>query len=113
HAIAAGYAQPRSLPPDARVVYDEYAKYLETLGLEGERYLELHTGHCTFVPARERKFVTPATIRATTLVAPREEILGRLRELEAAGLDQIVLNPPFDGFEEFVDEISNEIIAKL
>ncbi|HLW71382.1 MAG TPA: LLM class flavin-dependent oxidoreductase [Candidatus Binataceae bacterium] len=113
HAIAAGYAKPRSLPPDARVVYDEYAKYLETLGVEGERYLDLHNGHCTFVPERERKFVTAATIRATTLVAPREEILDRLRQLAAAGLNQLVLNPPFEGFDEFVDEVSKEIIARL
>ena len=113
HAIAAGYAKPRSLPPDARLVYDEYARYLETLGVEGERYLDLHVGHCTFVPERERRYVTPATIRATTLVAPREAIVERLRELGRAGLDQLVLNPPLDGFEDFVDEVSSEIIARL
>ena len=113
HAIAAGYAKPRSMPADARIVYDRYAKYLETLGDPSERYLELHLGHCTFVPERERKFVTPATIRATTLVAPRDEILQRLRELESAGVNQLVLNPPYDGFDEFVDEVSHEIIARL
>jgi 5,10-methylenetetrahydromethanopterin reductase len=113
HAIAAGYAKPRSLPPGARAVYDEYAKHLETLGVAGERYLELHTGHCTFVPERERRFVTPATIQATTLVAPRDELVERLRELGAAGVDQLVLNPPFDGFEEFIDEVATEIINRL
>jgi alkanesulfonate monooxygenase SsuD/methylene tetrahydromethanopterin reductase-like flavin-dependent oxidoreductase (luciferase family) len=113
HAIAAGYAKPCSLPADARTVYDEYARYVENLGSAEERYLDLHIGHCTYVPERERKFVTPATIRATTLVAPREEILKRLRELERAGLDQLVLNPPFDGFDEFVDEVSREILARL
>jgi hypothetical protein len=46
------------------------------------------------------------------LVAPREEILERLRELAVAGLSQLVLNPPFDGFDEFVDEVSKEIIAR-
>jgi alkanesulfonate monooxygenase SsuD/methylene tetrahydromethanopterin reductase-like flavin-dependent oxidoreductase (luciferase family) len=113
HAIAAGYAKPRSLPADARIVYDEYARYVENLGSAEERYLDLHIGHCTYVPEPERKFVTPATIRATTLVAPRDEILERLHELEGAGLNQLVLNPPFDGFDEFIDEVSREIIARL
>ena len=113
HAIAAGYAKPRSLPPDARLVYDEYARYVENLGVEGERYLDPHVGHCTFVPERERRYVTPATIRATTLVAPRAQIVERLRELGRAGLDQLVLNPPMDGFEDFIDEVSSEIIQRL
>jgi alkanesulfonate monooxygenase SsuD/methylene tetrahydromethanopterin reductase-like flavin-dependent oxidoreductase (luciferase family) len=113
HAIAAGYAKPRSLPPDARAVYDEYAKYIETLGVPGERYLDLHLGHCMFVPERERCFVTPATIRATTLVGHRDEIIERLRSLEQAGVSQIFLNPPLDGFNDYVDEFSREIIERI
>jgi 5,10-methylenetetrahydromethanopterin reductase len=113
HAIAAGYAKPRSLPPDARAVYDEYAKYVGNLGVESERYLDLHIGHCTFVPERERRYLTPATIRATTLVAPREEIVERLGELGRAGVNQLVLSPPMDGFDEFIDEVSSEIIERL
>jgi len=46
-------------------------------------------------------------------VAPAEEIIERLRELGRAGMDQLVLNPPFIGFEEYVDEVSRQIIARL
>jgi len=113
HAIAAGYARPRSLPPEAGAVYSEYAKYVEDLGTPGERYLELHVGHCTFVPDRERRFVTPATIRATTIVGSREEVIDRLSALARAGITQIVLNPPFDGFEEYVREISRELVERI
>ena len=78
HAIAAGYAKPRSMPPAARKVYDAYAEYVAQLpGPPDERYLELHNGHCTFVPEREKRFVTADTIAATTLVAPREEVIDR------------------------------------
>src|SRR5271163_3123749 len=95
HAIAAGYAKPRSLPPAARQVYDAYADYIAKLpGPPNERYLELHQGHCTYVPERERRFVTAETISATTLVAPREEVIERLRELERGGLSGVFLNPP-------------------
>jgi len=94
-------------------VYDEYAHYLESLGPPEQRYLELHTGHCTYVPERERRFVTPETIAATTLVGPREAIIERLRELERAGINQLVLNPPFDGYDAFIDEVADEVIAHL
>ena len=113
HAIAAGYAKPRSLPADARQVYDAYADYIAHLpGPPEEHYLELHNGHCTFVPERERRFVTAATIRATTLIGPREQVLEQIRALEDAGLDQIILNPPMDGFEEFVTDFAREIIER-
>lgn len=113
HAIAAGYAKPRSLPAAARPVYEAYARYLESLGPPEQRYLELHTGHCTYVPEGERRFVTPETIAATTLVGPRTFIIDRLRDLERAGVNQLVLNPPFDGYDAFVEDVSNEIIAHL
>jgi alkanesulfonate monooxygenase SsuD/methylene tetrahydromethanopterin reductase-like flavin-dependent oxidoreductase (luciferase family) len=113
HAIAAGYAKPRSLPDDARAVYEEYARYVETLGSPAERYLELHVGHCMFVPEREKRFVTPETIRATTLVGPREELIDRLRELERNGMTQVFLNPPIDGFADYVEEVSREIIERM
>jgi alkanesulfonate monooxygenase SsuD/methylene tetrahydromethanopterin reductase-like flavin-dependent oxidoreductase (luciferase family) len=113
HAIAAGYAKSRSLPPDARAVYDEYAKYVDGLGSPGERYLDLHLGHCTFVPERERRFVTPATIRATTIVGTREEVVDRLRSLEKAGLDQMVMSPPMDDYDEYIDDISRELIGRI
>ena len=114
HAIAAGYAKPRSLPEDARRVYDAYADYIAHLpGPAEEHYLELHNGHCTFVPEREQRFVTAETIRATTLIGEREEVIGQLRALERAGLDQIILNPPMEGFKEFVTEFASEVIERM
>jgi len=114
HAIAAGYAKPRSLPPAARVVYDAYAEYIAKLpGPPDERYLELHNGHCTFVPEREQRFVDAYTIAATTLVAPREEVIEHLRVLEREGLSGVFLNPPLDGFEDYVDDFAREVIEHM
>lgn len=114
HAIAAGYAKPRSLPPAARQVYDAYADYIARLpGPAEQRYLELHKGHCTYVPERERRFVTAEIISATTLVAPREEVIDRLRELERGGLSGICLNPPMDAFDEYVNDFASEIIERM
>jgi len=114
HAIAAGYAKPRSLPADARKIYDAYADYIAHLpGPSAEHYLELHNGHCTFVPERERRFVTAETIRATTLIGPGEQVIEQLKALEQGGLDQIILNPPMDGFDEFVTDFAREVIERM
>jgi 5,10-methylenetetrahydromethanopterin reductase len=114
HAIAAGYASPRSLPADARVVFDAYAEHVARMpGTREQRDMTLHTGHCTFVAPEERKFVTAETIRATTIVGPREAVIDQLRALDAAGLSQVFLNPPMEGFQECIDDVSRELIGRL
>ncbi len=112
HAIAAGYARPTSLAPEVSKVYDEYAAHVARMP-ERERYLHVHLGHCTFVAPEERKFVTAETIRATTIVGEREAVIDQLRALDKAGLSQIFLNPPMDGFNECLDDISRELIGRV
>ncbi len=113
HAMAAGYASPASLPAEARPVYEAYAEHVAKMAPAEERYLRLHEGHCTFVTPQERRFVTPESIRATTMVGPREELLERLRVLQQAGLTQVFLNPPMDGFQESIDSFSREVIERI
>jgi hypothetical protein len=40
-------------------------------------------------------------------------VVERLRELERAGLGQVFVNPPMDGFNDSIDEISRDVIAKM
>jgi 5,10-methylenetetrahydromethanopterin reductase len=112
HAFAAGYARPTSLPPGVAKIYDEYAAHVARMP-ESERYLHLHVGHCSFVAPEERRFVTAETIGATTIIGPREAVIDQLRALGKAGLSQIFLNPPLDGFNECLDDISRELIGKV
>ncbi|MDO8433463.1 MAG: LLM class flavin-dependent oxidoreductase [Candidatus Binatus sp.] len=114
HAIAAGYAGRDYLPATVKAVYDEYEKYVANMKTPAsERYLELHVGHCAFVAPEEMRFVTPETIAASTIIGPREEVVERLRELERAGLTQVFVNPPMDGFNDSIDEISRDVIARM
>ena len=57
--------------------------------------------------------MTPETISSTTMIGPREEIVERLRALERAGLSQVFINPPMDGFNDCIDEISRDVIARI
>jgi alkanesulfonate monooxygenase SsuD/methylene tetrahydromethanopterin reductase-like flavin-dependent oxidoreductase (luciferase family) len=111
HAMAAGYARPESLPSDARDVYRAYVDYLDKLPTpRAERYLTLHEGHCTFVAPAERRFVTPESIRATTMVGRREELKEQLSAMEKAGLTGIFLNPPLEGFKDYLKSTAEALM---
>jgi 5,10-methylenetetrahydromethanopterin reductase len=56
------------------------------------RYLSLHVGHFAFVRDDERPFVTPELIRRATFTGTREELRDRVRELAAAGYDQVTFH---------------------
>ncbi len=114
HAIAAGYADVGYLPEQVAPIYKAYAEYVSRMKTPAaERYLELHVGHCAFVAPAEHRFVTPETIASTTIVGPREEVVERLKAMESAGLRQVFINPPMDGFNDCLDEISRDVIAKM
>lgn len=112
HALAAGYARPESLPAPARLIFQAYSEYVARMPAD-ERHLRLHLGHCTYVAPGEERFVTAETIRATTMIGAREEIIDQLHGLERAGLSQVFLNPPMKGFSECLDEIAREVIEKM
>ena len=46
-----------------------------------------------------------------SLTGSREDILERLSQLEAAGLTQIMISPPWGFVEESIVEFAREIIA--
>jgi alkanesulfonate monooxygenase SsuD/methylene tetrahydromethanopterin reductase-like flavin-dependent oxidoreductase (luciferase family) len=83
----------------------EYRHYLDDR-LEG-----MHAAHSRFLHPGEEKFIPPEAIRSLSLTGSREDILERLSRLEAAGLTQIVISPPWDFVEESIVEFAREIIA--
>jgi alkanesulfonate monooxygenase SsuD/methylene tetrahydromethanopterin reductase-like flavin-dependent oxidoreductase (luciferase family) len=114
HAVAAGYARLQSLPAEVRPVFQAYMDYVDAMPTPPERrYLQLHLGHCAYVEPAEWKFVTPETIRYCAIAGPREEVVERIRALEKAGLSQIFLNPPMDGFADCIEEIAREVIERV
>lgn len=114
HGVAAGYTAALTIPPDARPTFEAYAEFIKQREIPlAERYLHLHQGHVIYLVPEERRFITPAAIRSTTLVGTRDELLDQIRALEHAGLKQLIINPPMDLYHECIDEISRELIAHL
>ncbi len=94
----------------ARGVWEDYKRYVAAEMPAERRHLMLHRGHCAFMAPEERRFVTPELIEASGgLVGGPDEIIERLRALEGAGLNEVVLLPPYApmraNFKDFADQV--------
>jgi 5,10-methylenetetrahydromethanopterin reductase len=89
---------------------DEYVAKLKTP--EDRRYLEVHEGHLIYLKPGEEKYLDDALIRASTLTGTADEIIARLRALEAAGLRQVAIQVVYPQGREMIEEFSRAIIAK-
>ena len=68
--------------------------------------------HSRFLHPGEEEFITPEVIRAMSMTGTREEVIARIKALEAAGLTQMVISPPWGYVEESIVEFAREIIAR-
>ena len=97
----------------ARGVWEDYKRYVETDMPADRRHLLLHHGHCAFMPKEEVRFVTPELIRASgALVGEADEIIERIRVLEASGLKEVVLLPPTAVQRSNFKEFSEQVMAR-
>lgn len=94
---APAYLQPFLTPA--------YCAYLD------KRWAEIHATHSRFLHPGEEEFITPSVIQAMSLTGTREDIIARLTLLEAAGLTQFVISPPWGYVEESIVEFAQEIIV--
>ncbi len=93
-------------------IWDEYRAVVEQTP-EQRRHQRVHAGHNCWVLAEEERFLTSELIAATCLVGTRDELLARLAALDEAGLDQIMVLPPFDPRVEVIEAIGRELIPAL
>lgn len=114
HALWEQSAVAAQLPSSLRAISDRYRdEYVNRLELPADRrYLKVHEGHTIYIKPDEERFLTPEVISAFTLTAPRESIIERIRELEAAGLDEVAFCIPNDGARERIEELSREIVSR-
>ena len=115
-AVHYAYDQYRNFghqPPNYLAgVWDEYTRLLESVP-EERRHQRIHAGHNCWVIPEEEKFVTKETIEASCLVGTQDTILHKLHDLESAGLDQVMLLPPFDPRYAVIERVARDIIPNL
>jgi hypothetical protein len=74
--------------------------------------LKVHERRMIYVKPGEESFLTRELIRSFSITAPREEIIARIKELEAAGLQEIVFSLSNDDAQTPIEELSREIVAR-
>ena len=102
------------VPEDIRSVWEQYRDFVAGLNVPRERAGQVvHRGHCTYLLAEERRFVTPEVLRSTgALVGTAEEIIDMLRTKERNGLKEVILLQPMATARENLAEFRREIIDR-
>jgi hypothetical protein len=114
HALWESSAVASGLPPSLRSVAERYRdEYVDKLEMPADRrYMKVHEGHMIYVKPGEERLLTAEVIESFSMTAPRERIIGQIKELEAAGLQEIAFSLPNDGVRERIEELGREILAR-
>ncbi len=114
HSLYETAKNPEAAPEPLRPLFTAYKAFMDQRQLPKDRYyLELHDGHGIYVRPEEERFVTPEVIQTTTMTATPEDLLGRLRALEAQGVKQVAFIPPPEASSEFIREFGEKVIARF
>jgi 5,10-methylenetetrahydromethanopterin reductase len=113
HALWEQSAVAADVPAPLRQLYDRYQnEYVAKLKTPADRrYLEVHEGHLIYLKPGEEQYVNDLLIRGWTLTGTGEEIIARLKALEAVGVKQVAIQVVNYG-REMIEEFSREVIAK-
>jgi alkanesulfonate monooxygenase SsuD/methylene tetrahydromethanopterin reductase-like flavin-dependent oxidoreductase (luciferase family) len=89
---------------------DEYVAKMKTPA--AKRYLEMHEGHLIYMRPGEEKYADETLIRTMTLTGHGDEIIARIKALEAAGVKQVAMQVVYPHGREMIEDFSRAVIAK-
>jgi hypothetical protein len=61
----------------------------------------------------EERFLTKEVLQAGAMIGTRDQLLGRLRDLAAAGLDQVMILPNFDTRHAVLERVARDLIGQV
>jgi alkanesulfonate monooxygenase SsuD/methylene tetrahydromethanopterin reductase-like flavin-dependent oxidoreductase (luciferase family) len=100
-----------AIPPFFRDVWDDYLERVENFSLPKKaRFRQIHEGHGTFLQPAERKYVTPEAIRGTCLAGEPDEIVERIRAMERAGINELLILPPADTQRQVFRDVAEYVM---
>ena len=113
HALWEQSTVAADLPKPIRELTERYTtEYVDKLKIPADRrYQEVHKGHLIYLKPEEERYLNDPLIRSFTLTGSGEEIIARLKALEAAGLKQVAIQIVINA-RETMEEFSREVIAK-
>jgi 5,10-methylenetetrahydromethanopterin reductase len=93
-------------------IWDDYCAMLAKVPKE-RLHQRIHAGHNCWVIDEEQRFLTPSLMEASCLIGTADEIVERLRALEAVGLDQVMILPPFAPRYEILERVARDILPRV
>ena len=73
----------------------------------------IHAGHNCWVLPEEERFVSRELIESTCLVGTAGELAQRLKALEEAGLDQLMLLPAWEPRYDVLERVGRDLLPLL
>lgn len=106
------YRNDDAVVPDyMKGVWEDYLDHVKQMDVPREKLHQmLHTGHCSFCPPSERRFITPEMITGAGLVGTPEELAEQIRTAEAAGLKEISLLPGLDSARDTARDFMEKVV---
>ena len=92
--------------------WDDYVALVEDTPPE-LRHQRTHLGHNCWVIPEEERFVTAELLDRSCLIGTPTELADRIRALDDAGLDQIVVLPPLDEKEAVIADVAAKVFPLL
>ncbi len=100
---------PDLLPADFRNELVEFAGvYRDPESPEETRHLKLYSGYLQRLRPEHEALMTEKIMRATTLVGTVDQVVDSIRQMEAAGVNQVAVQPILDSYatiDQFADKI--------
>jgi alkanesulfonate monooxygenase SsuD/methylene tetrahydromethanopterin reductase-like flavin-dependent oxidoreductase (luciferase family) len=114
HALYENVKSADAAPAAIRATFAVYKEYADRrFAYNPAYYMDLHDGHGLYMQPDEERFVTPELIRHATMTAAPEDLILRLRALEAEGVRQVAFIPTPASVERFAREFGEKIIARF
>lgn len=107
------YAQYGRRPPAHMLdFWEDYVALVEETPPD-QRHRRVHQGHNCWVIPDEEQFLTAELIGHSCLVGTPASLASQIADLDAAGLDQIVLLPPLDEKEAVIRDVAEHVLPLL
>ena len=103
-----GKEPPASLAP----IWDEYTAMLADFP-QDKLHQRVHAGHNCWVIPEEKRFVTGGLVEANCTVGTANELIRRIRALDSAGLDEIILLPAFEPRYRVLERVAQDVLSQL
>jgi 5,10-methylenetetrahydromethanopterin reductase len=102
----------RRPPAQMADIWDDYVAMVEDVP-EERRHLRIHEGHNCWVVPEEERFLTAEVLEASCLIGTPEQLAVRLRDLQAAGLGEVVLLPPLAPKERVLRDVAEQVMPRV